>query len=288
MTESGRQYQEVTMTLFYAKSKWHILIKDFLIPLLKEINLLDKQTYHVVHFNEERGQNICVTWFISTSYGDLILEKIHHEGKLFLKNNPSRYNCPIFNTHSTFKNFPLNSVHYNLYKFPYIKIKHLDLYDFIRISSSLTAIISRVLVNDPIDTDVTFTLAFYLHVLLIKTFSLELDAKLTSIDDSPDNNRSIVSDNEMQNIFVNNRAIFDDIIIDLNNDNFLNEKDNNWLLLWSQTCYEICNKNRTGLLATNSNALLNEMSKLILQQLGLNISVQKLIVTFINQSINTN
>lgn len=266
------QFKTIYISIIYNKQEWHILI-DKLYSVLERVNNICNQSKTIIHFNYNLKENVGLTLIVPIEQAKPILQIIHKEINLFLKQHPSKSKRSTINSkYKLFKDIPSNTLHYNLHKFPTIYQTKLLAESQTSLSSKVSSIILEYLRDEPIEDLSLYTLSFYFQLILLRSFfntiaecrkylilSIKADTELK------DKNEAIY------NGFFSNSMVFSDIMDDIFNKNIWMDKDNRWMLEWLKSCQETIKQD----ILINDPEHLNSISSLINKQLGLGLDFHK-------------
>jgi hypothetical protein len=108
------------MSVFYPKSKWHLLLSE-LRNILKRVDITRQAKRVLIFLNRNRGENIRLVIEFNSDNKENILRKISKSIRHFISANPANSSPPQNPVTSFFADFPTSEVYYNLFNERYLK-----------------------------------------------------------------------------------------------------------------------------------------------------------------------
>jgi len=267
------------ISLYYSTQEWNSLKTNFIGPIVKEIQLRFQGAAPIIHVSMNRGENIGITIPVTQTNGPEIAEFIDGQAKSFFHLHPCKRNRKRSRPITFFKDFPVNSIQYNLHSFPFKPGDDPEDELLLAQFNMVSQLILDILIDEDFNVESLFTFSFYLHLLLIQAMSENMIPAGSLIDNySPEKI-------EYKQAFDVNKDTLYEITESILNDEIYLLKDNTWMKDWLQTsvkCLEI-----DSLRSPNQNPLTfyKKISAGINKQLGLNIASEEMLSAFIRYCV---
>lgn len=104
----------LNFSFYYNQNRWSFFIKKHLTKIIKSILEIDKNAEYVICLSKYCGENIQLNVLTDNSTRKMIIGLISEKTNIFLKKFPSTRKRASYPLKSFFKDFPVNSIHYNL------------------------------------------------------------------------------------------------------------------------------------------------------------------------------
>jgi len=287
-TAATSQVRNLFISIFYNQKDWCTLFANLFEPLAKEISSIDPLSKYVTHFSYKRGENIGITWYLSIVTVDVTSKIIDKKSIAFLRENRSKPKVNKSRINSIFKNFPVNSQHYNLHFFPFFSTTHLSITEVELLVSTVTQLISAYFSEETIDDECKFTLTLYLHLIMANCVIKNVDKTfLQKMLIHPHVNAINPRTDDYLCSFFETELTVREIINDISNDHYFSRPENKLFQSWQAACNGIIQNH--FLIKSSVDGLapaFKEMSDLITEQLGLSKNGQEMTIFFLCKCIN--
>ncbi|MBS1599977.1 MAG: hypothetical protein JST75_17250 [Bacteroidetes bacterium] len=267
-------------SFFYNKEDWHFLIRNFLKPLTDEIKQYNHNLGAIVHLSYDRGENIGFTIPVPANDAMQIASLIDATARDFFSLYGSSQKKVESYNGKFFKDFPVNSVQYNLHFFPFTsQINERDESN-LRPFYFISELIMGMMANDAFDDESIFTFSFYLHMLLIKSLS----GNMMSADLIEEQTQSLQAD--YQSSFEENMPVLFEITESILDNAMPPEEENLWMDDWKNLCANLFSHDNNMVSSDNKPLLFyKKISFGIRKQLGFNSVTDNMLASFIRYCI---
>lgn len=265
-------------SVFYGQSYWN----SFLAQCIPLIRLgLEKQLSPVelvIHFRRQRGSHIGLSFFMKEDITQnlLAIEIINSAVISFLEKQPSRTKKPV--TLGIFKNFPNNSLHYQLHVFPFDSSNNLGTENLKTLSIIISNIILEELSQEKITQESLFTMCLYLHLLLFRSMYSTLSACRKYLSSTKITMSECIDTNGVfEAVLSENANIIQEIILNIFDDVYIAKQS--WMKGWMIVCEQVI-MNCKHMPVEKA---VSQISNLTAKQLGMNSELVSTIYRLMNK-----
>jgi len=158
----------LNFVFYYNQNQWGFFLKKHLAHLIKLILEIDKNAEYIIYLSRYRGENIQLNVLAKSSARLPIIDLISQKTNIFFKKFPSAKKRVRYPLNGFFKDFPVNSIQYNLKSnslnnsFSQLTAFNADPHKI------LNKIIFSCLTKKEINEETIFLVNYYLHVALVK------------------------------------------------------------------------------------------------------------------------
>ena len=205
----------INFSFYYNQNQWGFLITKHIAKIIYFIIEIDKNAEYVICLSKNSGDNILLIVFTNIDASPLIVNHIHEKTLMFFNKYPSSKKRCKYPLSVLFKNFPNNSIQYNLKKHNQSNFNNLNLLFKTSLHKIINELIIINLTKEEFNDEQVFLSNFYLNVLVAKSLqkilgesSIDVLEKIGKIISSQNENKDIW---ETQLIF-DNEFILTDII----------------------------------------------------------------------------
>jgi len=262
----------IFISLFYSRDNWTALNVNFVGPMLDEIQLRFHVAAPIIHISRDRGENIGITIPVTETNGLQVAEFIDVQAKSFFHLHPCKRDRKSSRALSFFKDFPVNSIQYNLHTFPFTAGSDPDNDLMLLPFRVVSRLIREILLDEDFYEESPFTFSFYLHLLLIHSLSENMIPAKLLVD------KDASGKPEHKQAFDLNKDTLLEITESVLSDEINLSEDNTWMKDWMHTCSDILQKDSTH----DPLVFYKKVSAGINRQLGLNVASAEMLSAFIH------
>jgi hypothetical protein len=286
-------YDDLFVSLYYPREGWHSLIKEVIVPFAKKLEEDFGGNFFIIHLSYQRGENIGLSCRMPDGAIRNRARSLKKNAIDFFKQNPLGRNENKNYGQVFFKDFPMNSVQFNLHRFPFeLTEKIVEKFSFplFPVLETVSKNISGMLCEEVIDALSLITYSFYLHSISLKHLSdhladtgefIRYAALMARNAATKSAGEDLVIENYLA-IYEENRAVLLQIIEEIFNDQHESDRETTWQTEWAQIFNYLNRIDKK----TDLSIIYNEykcLMHVIISQLGLD---RKIFVSFL-EFVNT-
>jgi hypothetical protein len=111
-----KEYQWLNISLYYSRRSWHSLLVDGLSPFLKSVRQDGSVNRFIIHFNEQKGENLRICFEVEKPHERLFLTGLSDYFEHFFRSFPGNHAEPKLPIANFICDFPSNRVFYHLHR----------------------------------------------------------------------------------------------------------------------------------------------------------------------------
>lgn len=158
----------LNFSFYYNQNKWSFFLKKHLTKIIKSIVEIDENAEYVICLSKYCGENIQLNVLTNNNTRTMIVGLISKKTNIFFKKFPSARKRAVYPLKSFFKDFPVNSIQYNLRNSGLSSNISLPL----GFNTNLHKVLNRVIVSyvakEEVSEEAVFLTNYQLNVAVVK------------------------------------------------------------------------------------------------------------------------
>lgn len=229
----------VNVSVFYNMKSWNTILNSCLRPSLA---LLERRSWiegYFIHFSKNQGDHLRISCLVSSNHVDDVRQILSNDIKKYISAFPSITDQVKYPLSSIFKNFPNNSVNFNIYKNYAPESEFLNSKELLSLRQLISNLIIAEMAQDIIEEESVFTFGLYMQLGVLKAIFERKDKSILQLREHINNlifnteiKSQVLADKKIADLYIENK----ELLLEIFNEVWNEMPEADWLFPWISTC----------------------------------------------------